>query len=171
MALLVGPANLTLRLELLEYKTGLGIEGTEVSSINHVKQIISSLAQGTGSNKVDSVYVSRQTISGATSLDLRGSLASALDASTVTFPLVVTILVVNNSTTTGQYVTFGEATNPVTSFFAASGDGIKIGPGGFIWLHSPTDGYATVAGTGDILTLTPSSGSVDVDIFIIGRAS
>lgn len=171
MALLTGGARFECRVQVPEWKTAIGIQ-SGTSSFLHMFDFFQSYENGTGSNKIDAVYSSPSTsISGATDVDLRASLASVLDGSTVSFPIVCGVFIKNLSTTSGQYITVGAATTPWITWLGASGDAVRVGPGGFFALWSPVDGYATTAGTADILTLTPATGSPSYALMILGRSA
>ena len=171
MALLTGGARFDISIKVPEWKTDIGVNGG-TSQFLHQFDFFTSYENGTGANKINAVYSSPATaISGATDVDLRASLASVLDGSTVSFPIVVGVFIKNLSTTTGQYITVGAATNPWITWLGASGDAVRVGPGGIFALTSPVDGYATTSGTGDILTLTPATGSPSYSMLIIGRSA
>lgn len=170
MPLVVGDAEVSIKVQVPETKTSVGV-GAGESVFHHNFQFINRYLSGTGSNKVDAVWSSRETLSGATNKDLRGSLTSVLDGSTVNFPIVVGMCVINRSTTSGEYVTIGASTTPFITWLAASGDGIRVAPGGCFFLWSPIDGYTTSAGTSDVLTFTPATGTPSVDILIVGRSA
>jgi hypothetical protein len=171
MPLLVDGIKFNQTIKVVERKTGVGI-GPAVSFVEHVFSIVQDYEQGTGANKIDCVYSNRNTaLSGGAPLDLRGSLASVLDGSTVSFPIVVGVFVKNLSSTPGEFITIGGGSNPFISWLSATGDGVKVGPGGSFQLFSPIDGYATTAGTADILQLTEGAGTPGVEVMIVGRQS
>lgn len=170
MPLTLGVADFQVRVTVPERKTGVGIQGG-ASEFAHIFDWFTRYEVGTGSNKVNAVYSKEEHALSATDLDLRGTLASVLDGSAVTFPIVTGIFFKNLSTTTGQYVTIGGSTNPFITWLAATGDGIRVGPGGFFMLWAPLDGYATTSGTADILTFTPATGTPTCSYMILGRSS
>lgn len=173
MATTVLTPAVSLSVSIPETKASLGAGGAGVSAYTHALAKTLALGIGTGANNVDTVYSTRQTITAGTPLDtdLQGSLASVLDGTTVSFPLVVGVLVVNNSSTAGQTLSFGVGANPVTSWMAGTTPTIIIGAGGWLFLAAPVSGYATVAATGDIMRLTSASGSIVTDIVVFGRQS
>lgn len=164
-------AELNLIARFPERKTAAGA-GQKTAGFDHVFEFIASYANGTGASKVDAVYSERITVSGATTRDLRGSLTGETGGSTAVFPIVVGLFLVNLSTTAGETVHVGGGgSNPWITWLGAAGDLVKVGPGGFLALWSPVDGYATTAGTADILTLDRATGSPQVDLLIVGRQS
>jgi hypothetical protein len=168
MALITSLLDIRFRAVTNERKTAVGIQQNN-SYYDHVFEQIVQYANGTGSNKVDSVFSARFT--GTQAIDLRGSLTSVLDGSVVNFPIVTGIFLANLSVTTGESLTIGGGSNPFISWLIATGDGLKCGPSGMFVLTSPIDGYATTAATADILTVTAAAGSPQWDVMIVGRQS
>lgn len=142
-----------------------------VSVMPHLMEQHTVVDPGSGSNQVQVVYSDSNSVTAGVPVtyDLRGVLASILDATIQNFAVVTGIEIVNKSTTTGQYLTVGAGSNPFISWLAATGDAIVIGPGGKFLLESPIDGYATTAGTADILQITAATGTIAFDIIIWGR--
>lgn len=137
----------------------------------HLLDFAQTVASGTSSNQNDVVYSDTVVLTAApTTYDLRGALTKAV-GSLANFVKVTTIMIVNKSSTTGQSLTIGAGSNPWITWLIATGDGVVLGPGGVFLLHSPIDGYATTAGTGDILTLDPGANAFSVDIIFCGRSA
>jgi hypothetical protein len=173
MPTLVSPSA-SVSVSIVESNTGLGVGSGLTASLTHAFTRSLSLAVGaSGSGNVDTVYSSRQSIVNASPLDLdvRGTLTSRLDGTTVNFPLIVGILIVNNSTTAAETLSLGVGTNPVTSWMSGTTPAVIIGAGGFLFLTAPVAGYATTAGTADIVRIAANSGTIVTDIVIFGRAS
>lgn len=168
MALIADGVDFACRIKAPERKTGIGI-GQGVSLYDHVFEYIAKFENGTGANKVDAVYSAR--VSGATTIDLRSSLTSVLDGSVVSFPILMGFFVKNLSTTTLERLDIGAGSNPFITWLLATGDGVKVGPSGFLNLWSPIDGYAVTAGTGDILNVATPVGTPSWDILILGRSA
>mgnify|MGYP006921396390 CR=1 FL=1 len=125
-----------------------------------------SLAIGgaaTTDGSADLLYAKQHSIVNgvALSLDLRGSLTQP-DGSAAVFVEVTAILIKHISGT--GYLTIGGGSNPIAGVTGFAG------VGGFFAL-SHDAGIATVAGTGDLLQVTSSSGTVVADIIIIGRSA
>jgi molybdopterin-binding protein len=173
MATAVLNPSVTLGLSVTEYKPNLAVGGVLTSSIVHSAVRSLALGVGTGANNIDTVWSARASIASGTPLDtdLRGSIASVLDGTTLNFPLVVLLLVINNSATTGQSLAFGVGANPVTSWMTGTTPTITIGAGGWLQLASPIDGYATTAATADIMRIASTTGTVVTDIVLLGRQS
>ena len=125
-------------------------------------------ADGNAADQVDLVYSDSYSVtSGAPiTFDLAGSLTSLLDGSAVTFT-GIRGFVVTQKTGTGA-LQIGAGSNPLINWVAAAGDAVKIGLNGFLGIANPTDAYAVTAGTGDVLTLTASAGTITGDILIWG---
>lgn len=168
MALITNLLDIRFRAVVNERKTAIGIQSSN-SFYDHVYEKVVQYNNGTGANKIDSVFSGRFT--GTQTLDLRGTLVSVLDGSVVNFPIVTGIFLSNLSVTTLESLTIGAGSNPFITWLIATGDGLKCGPSGDFVLSSPIDGYATTAGTGDILTVTAAAGSPQWDVMIVGRAS
>jgi hypothetical protein len=133
-------------------------------------------ANGTGADQADRVYgPRRRTIANSgtpDTLDLAGGTLFMPGSDTaVTFVEITSITIVNLSTV--QVLTVGGGTNPLTTWVAASGDGIKIRPGGCFHLScADATGYAVTAGTGDIIQVATDGGTnVLYDIKITGRSA
>lgn len=130
-----------------------------------------TIPTGTANSTNDLVYQDTLSLAAAASpLDLRGSLLTPLGA-TAAFVEITTLFIKNKATTDGYYVSMGAGSNPITTLWGASGDIIKIGPGGFLLLHNPITGYGTTAGTADILNLDPGANTISVDLVICGRSA
>jgi hypothetical protein len=126
MALIADGAEFNWRLKAPERKTSVGI-GASSSAFDHVFDWVAKYDTGTGSNKIDAVYSSRT--SGTQTLDLRGSLTSVLDGSTVSFPIVNGVFIKNLSTTTLERLDVGAGSNPFITWLLATGEGRS--PSGF----------------------------------------
>lgn len=162
-------STLSVKITAAERETSIGV-GAASSQLLHVFGLDAELANGTASNQADVVFSGSVSLSGATTLDLRGSLSSVLTGDSVSFVEIVAVALRNKETAAGKYVDVGGGSNPVSSLWIASGDGVRVGPGGIFLLTSPVDGYTTTTGTADILTLTPAS-TADVDYIILGRSA
>ncbi len=171
MALTVPFAKFDVRIHIPERNTDVGIDGAGVVPYDHKFEYTGKFRNGTGANKVGVVFSGRFSISAAEDHDLRGGLLSVASGSNVPFPIVCGVFLKNLSTTTGQYVTIGGGSNPFISWLGATGDGIRVGPGGFFSLWSPVDGYATTADTADILRVTPVTGTIAYELCVVGRGS
>lgn len=132
---------------------------------------------GTGADHVDILYAAERTFlsSTADTLDLAGVLVNAL-GDTITAVEIVGLIIVNKSKAGVRNtvpLTIGAGTNPWISWLIATGDGVKVGPGGLLALIAPdASGLGTVtASTGDILTVTPGAAAGAYQIMILGRTA
>ncbi len=129
---------------------------------------------GTGANQADLVFTDTRTIAISTNddVDLSGVLASAFGA-TITAAEMVGLVIVNKSTT--QTLTVGVAgTNPWVTMWAASGDGIKVFPGGvFVNFAPDASGLGAVVGAAsDVLRIANGAGATcDYDIAVLARTA
>ena len=161
--------TVNLRVEALHRETQ-GFTGT--SKLAHVAQHLASYATGTSDSQLDEVYqISATASASADTYDLLNNLVDNLDGSTVSFVECCLIMVSNKSTTAGECLLVGGGSNPFTGMWGASGDIIKVGPGGAFFWSSPIDGAAPVAGTGDILTIDPGANNIAYDLIILGRSA
>lgn len=163
-------STLDVAVKVVERETAIGV-GSATSQLVHALAFALAMANGTGSNQSDSVHSGTLSISSATTLDTRGGLTSVLTGAAINFAEITWLILVNKSATSGEYLTIGGGSNPVTTMWASSGDAAKIGPGGVLILGSPIDGFATTAGTGDIITITPATGTIELDYILIGRSA
>jgi hypothetical protein len=135
-----------------------------------------ALTDGTGSDQADLLFHDTRSAAGAAdALDLAGVLSNVFGA-TVTMVKIKLLVIVNNSTTSGETLKIGAGSNPITSLWGTSGDQIVIGPStsanpAFLALSSPQDGYAITAGSADKLTIDPGAATVSYDIWIVGTTA
>lgn len=136
----------------------------------HIWDATEARETGSGASQTRVVYSDSNTVAAGVPVtyDLRGSLLK-LDGATADFATVVGFAIKNKSTTTSQNLQVGGGSNPWITWLGASGDALVIGPGGKFLIESPIDGYATVAATGDVLTISASSGTIAFDLAIWGR--
>lgn len=129
---------------------------------------------GTGANQADLVFTDTRTIAISTNddIDLADVLASAF-GSTITIAEMVGIVISNKSTT--QTLTVGVAgTFPWVTMWAATGDGIKVFPGGVFCNFAPdASGLgAVVGGASDVLRIANGAGATcEYDIAILARTA
>jgi hypothetical protein len=111
----------------------------------------------------------------ADTLDLAGGLTSAF-GQTITFVELCGIIILNKSRAgvrSAATLTVGAGSNPYFAWLAATGDGIKVFPGGlFVSIAPDAAGMgAVVASTGDVLTITPNAFAGVYQIALYGRTS
>jgi hypothetical protein len=132
-----------------------------------------SIAEGTSADQCDLCYVARRTIADsgtADTFDLAGSLTDPM-GSTLVFA-EVNLFIIWNLHATSIY-SVGAGSNPFINWVMASGDGVKVRPGGIFCMYAPdSTGYAVTAGTGDVVTVATNAGtSVTYDVLIAGRSA
>lgn len=136
-----------------------------------VLEVDETIPTGTTNSTNDLVYQDTLSLAAAaTSLDVRGALTTPCGAAAA-FVEITTLFVKNKATTDGYYVSMGAGAAPITTMWGASGDILKIGPGGFLLLHNPITGYGTTATTADILYLDPGANTIAIDLVICGRSA
>jgi hypothetical protein len=154
-------------IEIIERNTAIG-PGDGVASIAHRALIDLLIASGTGDGQVDRVLSDALTLTTTpTDLDLAGSIASDIGAGTVVFA-EVSLIVVQNTSEAGDIVVGGD-TNALL-FLGAAAQTLSVKPGGFAVLYAPK-GYTVTAGTGDILQLAASAGTVTGKLIVAGRSA
>lgn len=133
------------------------------------------LSGGTIANSADIVFADERTVASATNddLDLAGALTDAFGATVAAAEIVGLAIVAAKANTTT--LTVGVAgTNPWVALWAASGDGIKVQPGGVFVIMAP-DGSglgAVGAGSADVLRIANGSGAAATyEIMIIARTA
>jgi|TARA_R100001530_G_scaffold124435_2_gene92632 hypothetical protein len=142
------------------------------SRMTHNLAVSSFFAAGSTASKFDRVYSDSGSAAGsAVAIDVLGGLSSVLTGDAGSFVTLNGILIRNKSTTSTEILSIGGGSNPIVGCWGATGDLIKLGPGGtFVWLD-PVDGVTPVAGTGDILTLDPGSDTISYDVVLLGRSA
>lgn len=132
-----------------------------------------SLASGTGASQADKVFSDTRTLAASATedLDLAGVLVDAFGAA-LTFAKIKAVFITAAPGNTNDVNLTRPAANGVPLFLAA-GDGLPVRPGGGVGWFAPGTGITVTAGTGDLLTLTNSSGttSVTYSIVILGTSA
>lgn len=163
-------AKVRIRIEVEETKsTDMG--GT--SRVAHVFDVSPSgvpieYADGASASQIDYVYSDSFSVASGSPItyDLAGSLVSILDGSAVTFTKIRGFAIVQR--TGAGILTIGAGSNPLLNWVVATGDGVNIGTLGYLVICDPTNAYTVTAGTGDVLTLTSSAGTITGDLLIWG---
>lgn len=129
---------------------------------------------GVTANKADIIFTDNRTVASASNddLDLAGVLTNAFGAA-ITAVEIVGIMIKSAAANTTT-LSVGGGTNPWITMWIATGDGIKVFPGGVFANFAPdANGLGTVtAGTGDILRIANGSGaSASYDIVILARTA
>lgn len=129
---------------------------------------------GVTAGNADILFTDERSVASATNddIDLAGVLTDAFGA-TITMAEVVALIVVADRTNT-TVLTIGAGSNPWATMWAASGDGIKVMPGGvFLNVAPDAAGLGTVTpSTGDILRIANASGAVaKYKIVVLARSA
>jgi hypothetical protein len=157
---------------LLKFPEYLTDASSRVDNAPHKLEYAVDFASGTGTNQHDLVFSQRIALTGtAVTRDLIGSLSRALGQGTLSMVEVVGFGIINRSTTAGQFLTIGNATNPFSAWLGAGTHTLKIGPNGLHIICSPIDGYAAVAGASDEIKFDPGAFTFNVDWLIWGRSA
>lgn len=166
----------TLRVRLDATKTGPN-EFTDTFSPTLKK--VQALANGTGANQADLLFVDERTVGDGANddLDLAGVLSDA-HGQTITFAEIVGLIVVNEAidgTANTTDLTIGGGSNPFVGFLGGTTPTIgPIKPGGcFALFAGDAAGIGAVtASTADILRISNSAGaSATYQIAILGRSA
>ena len=155
--------------------TETGSQDLGTPTMIHVLEYAKDLTSGTAANTADKVFSDERAVASGTpdDLDLIGSLNPAVGQGVLNLTKPVALIIWNESTTTGQYLTIGnEGTNPCFSgLFGGSTQTITVQPNGLPIWYSPIDAAACTAGTADKLRITSATGSVTYRIIIWARSS
>lgn len=131
--------------------------------------VTDSMANGTAAEQANERWHDRRTLAATSeNLDLAGGLTN-WKGETITFTKIKTIFIYNRAPTTGYNLTVGAAgAAPFVNWVGGATHTMIIGPEGFDFRHSPIDGYAVTAGTGDILKIDSGANAITYDIILIG---
>lgn len=163
--------DVSLRINLIEQLTALGI-GSSATRLSHGPvEWSTTYTTGTADGSIDRVWSgAANATTSPTSLDLLGTMTSIADGSLTTSFVELVLLYVENTSTSGNIIVGDAASNPFAGIFGADGT-VIIPPGGcFLWAVKLA-GVAPVAGTGDILQIVASSGTVGYKVLIAGRSA
>ena len=165
--------EVSIAFRVTERETGLAAGAASASQLIHELSQIATYANGTAVSTMDIVHSATvSVVNGApATVDVRGGLTSVLTGDAIAFVEITWLAIKNNSTTSGEYITIGAGSNPVVALWGATGDAGVLGPGGIMVLSSPIDGFATIAATGDVLTITAATGTISVSYLCVGRSA
>jgi hypothetical protein len=138
---------------------------------NLLKTYTLTLDSGTGLAQADVIFSDTRSTAGTDSLDMAGG--GLLDnLGNVWAPArIKAIFVSAPATNPGNVLLRRPAANGVP-FMTAAGDEIPIHPGGAVLIFAPSAaGYVVTAGTGDLIDLAASAGTVTFDIILIGASA
>lgn len=167
--------SLTSRLEVKFTATQTNANDLNDATFAPLLKRIIDFASGTGAAQADLLWVDERTVSSASNddLDLAGVLTTAFGASLAAAEIVG--LIIDSDADNTTVLTVGvNGTNPWVTMFAASGDGIKVFPGG-IFLNFGVDASAmgaVVGGASDLLRIANASGaSATYRIAVLARSA
>lgn len=140
---------------------------TDAFSVDYTKLF----ANGTGADQGNMIWHDQRSVgTSGEDLDLAGGLTSSFGAA-LTFTAVKGILIVASAANSGNVVISRPASNGLVLFAAASDALAALKPGGiFLFTDPSAAGLTVTAGTGDLLNIDSSSGTVTYDVWIWGEA-
>lgn len=162
----------SIRLAVDINETGTGDLYTPMA--RHLIEIAKSLTSGTGTDQGDLIWSDTRSVASGTpdDLDIVGGLTGAFgNALSMVKPIF--ILIRNNSTTTGQYLSVGAdgAAAFVSGYMGGTTPTRTVQPGGFDCWYSPIDAGAATGGSTDVLQIASASGTISYSIVIIARSA
>lgn len=156
--------SVDLKVEAVESVAAKGAGGGNPAVLRHQLLRRASRASGTGDGEQDLVYSDRLTVTTTpTDLDLN-ALSSELDGSTLNLAEITHVLLVNNGSAN---LLVGGSTNSV-AIFADDSDIVVVPPGGLLLWDDPS---GLAVGASDTLRLDAASGSISVDVLIVGQSA
>lgn len=136
-----------------------------------------AFASGVAAEQADILFVDERALVASTAdpIDLAGVLTSAFGA-VITAAEIVGLIIINSSKAgVDNTVTLsvGAGSNPWFGMFGATGDVVKVPPGGLLVLFGKDAAGlgAVTGGTGDILTITPGAAAGLYQIAILARSA
>lgn len=134
-------------------------------------------ASGTGADQADILYMDERTFLASTAVDfdLFGVLTEAF-GSVINAAEIVAVIILNESKAGVRNtvtLSVGAGSAPWFGMFGATGDVIKVPPGGMVACVAPdAAGYGAVtATTADLLTVTPGAAAGAFQIAILARSA
>lgn len=153
--------SLSLKISATESKTNDFGVPSWAGTMSHVL----NLANGTGANQFDLVWMDERTLASNTAedLDLAGVLTSPMGTSIagVEGVMIVVVNAPKSGAANTTALTIGGDTNGYEGSWLSADGTITVGPGGVFLIASPNaSGLGTItAGTGDILQISNASGA------------
>lgn len=158
-----------LRVKLTAAETGPNTISAQ--SFNPIIEKLMQFTEGTGAGQFDRAYIAERTVALSTNddLDLAGVLTDAF-GNVITAAEIVALLIVSDTTNTVT-LTVGGGANPWIAPWIATGDGVKVQPGGLFLLVAPdANGIGVVvAATGDILRIANGAAQSKYKIAVLAR--
>lgn len=126
---------------------------------------------GTGANQINQVWHDqRSTDTTGEELDLAGGVTSQLSGAALTFAAIKVVVVYASTSNSGNVVVSRPGANGLVLFAAASDALAGLKPGGlFVFTDPSAAGLTVTGGTGDLLKIAASTGTVTYDIWIGGE--
>lgn len=166
-------------LGVTEAKIAISLQAVEASAkdlgtakLTHLIALALTLVDGTtDGTQVNRVWSDSGSVAAGVpvEIDLLGLLTSQLDGSTVSFVDMVGVFI--KILTGSGNLEIGAGSNPWITWLKATGDAVVITGANAVFVWLCPNGKAPTATTGDILTLTSSSGTITYEIAIIGRSA
>ena len=172
-------SDITLRLDFL-YKNV--VDGSEEVKHDSTISISNSLESGTDADQADRLLIAKgQSLTGTDTLDLYdlgtlnvgGGAGKDTLGQTCRFSEIVMVVFVSASTSTGDLLIGGSgASNAWNSLFNGDDDAKTVlKPDGMIaWKAPGASAYGVTNTNNHVLQLEASGGSVDYDVYVIGRS-
>lgn len=137
-------------------------------------KVLLQFTGGTLADQADIVFAAERQVAASSNddLDLAGVLSNAF-GQTITAAEMVGIIVASKRSNVST-LTIGAGTNPWVTMWLATGDGIKVFPGGVFCNFAPdASGLGAVtAGTGDILRIANGAGgTATYSIALLARSA
>ena len=130
------------------------------------QNVSQALTVGNTAGQANKAYQAALTVSTGTPLSIDLASLTDVTGAAITLTHVTTIVITNNSTTTGQDLTIGGGSNPLSASVA----GVASANGGFMVNHNPAVGYVYNASTAHLIQITAAAGTnVPLTITILGR--
>lgn len=126
---------------------------------------------GTGANQINHIFHDQRSTDGTgEDLDLAGGLTSPISGAAITFAAVKFILIYAATANSGNVVISRPAANGLVLFAAANDALAGLKPGGlFLFTDPSAAGLTVTGGTGDLLHVAASAGTVTYDVVIGGE--
>ena len=158
--------DILLRISAMESIAG----DLQTGTAQHLIDIAAKYTTGTTDLKFDQVWSDSGTANTTATIDVLGSKTAAVGGASLSLVEFNGLFIRHNGS--ANTLTVGAGSNPMfAGIFGSTGDEVVINPGGWFWWHAPNQGAVPVAGTGDIITLTSSSGSIAYDFLMYGRSA
>jgi len=125
------------------------------------EQMVTNFSDGTGTNQIGTVWqdLTRSLAATSEDHDFAGS-RTDFQGAAIAGTAIKFIFIRNLSTTAGQTVKLKPgSSNPVTGILGGTTPTLTIGPGGFLLLSNPIDGYTVTGGSADTIAIETSATS------------